>query len=277
VFSAKDLISRKGFDMKKYAIGLDFGTNSCRALLVDLQNGKEVATSVFMYPSGKSGILIDPGDPNVARQNPRDYLAGIEDSIKKVIRSARARNAKFNPEHIIGIGIDTTGSSPMPVDEQGVPLAMLPKYRKNLNAMVWLWKDHTSYAEAAMITDLAGSMRPHYLSKVGGTYSSEWFWSKILHCKNIDPEIFNAAFSFVEICDYLPAVLTGNTDPLKIGRTKQCIAKPGEDYRINNFFLHSILNWFIFAIVYTIKPFLRINGPGIYPPTGQRNWVYIQG
>jgi len=205
--------------MKKFAIGLDFGTNSCRSLIVDLQTGKELATSVFLYPSGESGVLIDSKDPDVARQNPQDYLDGIEVSIKKAIKAARARSSKFNPENIIGIGIDTTGSSPMPVNEQGIPLAMIPKYKKNLNAMVWLWKDHTSYAEAAMITDLARTMRPHYLSKIGGTYSSEWFWSKILHCKNIDPEIFNAAFSFVEICDYLPAVLTGNTEPVKISRS----------------------------------------------------------
>jgi len=203
----------------KYSIGLDFGTNSCRSLIVNLRSGKEIATDVFNYPTGESGILIDPKDPNLARQHPRDYLDGISVTIPRLIRRARKADREFDPDDIVGIGIDTTGSSPMPVDRDGTPLAFSKEFRKNLNAMVWLWKDHTSYQEAAQITDLAARIRPHYLAKVGGTYSSEWFWSKILHCRNVAPEVFKAAYSFVEICDYIPAVLTGECRPEKIVRS----------------------------------------------------------
>ncbi|MEJ2354468.1 MAG: ribulokinase [candidate division WOR-3 bacterium] len=205
--------------MKKYAIGLDFGTNSCRSLIVDLSDGTELASYVFPYPSGKDGILLDPKEPNLARQNPQDYLDGIKETITNAISKAKKENSEFNPENIIGIGIDTTGSSPMPVNSEGKPLCFLPEFKNNLNAMVWLWKDHTGHTEAAQITELANKMRPEYLSKIGGTYSSEWFWSKILHCHNTDPDVFNAAKSFVEICDWIPAVLTGETRPDRIKRS----------------------------------------------------------
>ena len=205
--------------MKKYAIGLDFGTNSCRSLIMDLTDGKELASYVLSYPSGQDGILLDPSDPNVARQNPADYSAGLIESIRKAIEQARENVTGFNPANIIGIGIDTTGSSPVPVDRNGTPLGLLPDFKNNLNAMVWLWKDHSSHAEAAQITLTAHKIRPKYLAKIGGTYSSEWFWSKILHCKNIAPDVFKAAYSFVEICDYIPAVLAGETRPEKIKRS----------------------------------------------------------
>jgi len=205
--------------VKKYAIGLDFGTNSCRSLIVDLTGGKELASYVYSYPSGQDGILLNPSDPNVARQNPADYSSGLIESIKGAIEQARENVTGFNPANIIGIGIDTTGSSPVPVDRNGTPLGLLPDFKNNLNAMVWLWKDHSSHAEAAQITLTAQKIRPEYLAKIGGTYSSEWFWSKILHCKNIAPNVFKAAYSFVEICDYIPAVLAGETRPEKIKRS----------------------------------------------------------
>ena len=205
--------------MKKYAIGLDFGTNSCRSLIVDLSDGTELASYVFPYPSGKDGILLDPKEPNLARQNPQDYLDGIKETITNAISKAKKENSEFNPENIIGIGIDTTGSSPMPVNSEGKPLCFLPEFKNNLDAMAWLWKDHTGHSEAAQITELANKTRPEYLSKIGGTYSSEWFWSKILHCHNTDPDVFNEAKSFVEICDWIPAVLTAETHPEKIKRS----------------------------------------------------------
>ncbi len=205
--------------MKKYAIGLDFGTNSCRSLIVDLTDGSELASHVFPYPSGNAGILLDPKEPNLARQNPQDYIYGIKETITQAIKEAKKENPEFDAANIIGIGIDTTGSSPMPVNSEGSPLCFLPEFKDNLNAMVWLWKDHTGHSEAAGITSLAEQMRPAYLSKIGGTYSSEWFWSKVLHCYNTDPEVFNAAESFVEICDWIPAVLTGETRPDKIKRS----------------------------------------------------------
>jgi L-ribulokinase len=205
--------------MKKYALGLDFGTNSCRSLIVGLEDGIELASHVFNYPSGSEGILLDPKDPNVARQNPQDYHQSLEVSVKEAIVLAGKQDPEFSPENIIGIGVDTTGSSPMPVDEMGTPLGLLPEFKENLNAMVWLWKDHSSYAEAAQITAQARKTRHLYLAKVGGTYSSEWFWSKILHCKNTTPEVFRAAHSFVEFCDYIPALLAGDTRPDRIIRS----------------------------------------------------------
>lgn len=205
--------------MKKYALGLDFGTNSCRSLIVDLQDGTELASCVSNYPSGSEGILLDAKDPNVARQNPQDYHQSLEVSVKEAIVLALKQDPEFSPENIIGIGVDTTGSSPMPVDDAGTPLGLLPEFKENLNAMVWLWKDHSSYAEAAQITAQARKTRHLYLAKVGGTYSSEWFWSKILHCKNTAPEVFQATHSFVEFCDYIPALLAGDTRPDRIIRS----------------------------------------------------------
>ena len=205
--------------MKKYTIGLDYGTNSCRALIVDIDDGTELASSVFLYPSGENGIILDSSDPNLARQNPKDYLDGISATILGAIQKAKKNNPSFNSFNIVGIGVDTTGSSPIPVDKQGNPLSFSEKFKNNPNAMCWLWRDHTSFKEAQQITHLAEKIRPEYLAKIGGTYSSEWYWSKILHCKNIDPEIFNEAYSFVELCDYIPAVLTGEINPDKIKRS----------------------------------------------------------
>ncbi|MDW7759776.1 MAG: ribulokinase [Acidobacteriota bacterium] len=192
-----------------YSLGLDFGTNSVRALLVDIRNGREVGTAVHGYASGQEGILLHPADPDLARQNPADYLAGMETSLAAALKAARKNDKAFDPGRIIGIGVDTTGSTPLPVDAAGVPLCFRAKFRKNLNAMAWLWKDHTAHAEAAEITRLAAEKHPEYLAKCGGTYSSEWFFSKILHCLRIDPDVFAAAHSWVECCDYIPAVLTG--------------------------------------------------------------------
>lgn len=198
--------------MKRYALGLDYGTNSCRCLIVGLDDGGEVAGCVFPYPSGEDGILLDPREPNLARQNPGDYVKALA-AAARAVRQAKKTDRHFDPDRIIGIGVDTTGSTPMPVDRKGTPLALLPRFRRNLNAMTWLWKDHTSHAEAAEITDAAARLRPHYLAKCGGTYSSEWFWSKILHCRRAAPDVFAAAYSFVECCDYVPALLAGDTRP----------------------------------------------------------------
>jgi len=205
--------------MSKYVIGLDFGTNSCRSVLVDIANGKELASQVFPYPSGKEGVIINSADPHLARQNPADYIKGIEATIKGVLKKAKAVKKNFKAVDIIGIGVDTTGSSPMPVDADGQALYFNNKFKKNPAAMVWLWKDHTSFAEAALITETAAKLRPQYLAKIGGTYSSEWWWSKILHCKNVAPEVFEAAQSWVEICDWIPAVLTGDFSPKNMKRS----------------------------------------------------------
>lgn len=217
--------------MSKYVIGIDFGTNSCRSLIVDVANGKELATHVFEYPSGKNGVIIDSKNPHLARQNPDDYMKGIEATVKGALRKAKSARKSFKNSDVIGIGVDTTGSSPMPVDDKGQPLCFDKRFRKNPAAMVWLWKDHTSFAEAEQITQLASEIRPQYLSKIGGVYSSEWWWSKILHCKNSAPDVFNAAYSWVEICDWIPALLTGELLPQKI---KRSICAAGHKAMFNN-------------------------------------------
>lgn len=203
----------------RYALGLDYGTNSARAVVVDLADGRELGTSVKDYASGEAGVLLDPADPNCARQNPRDYVDALESLVPSAIAQARDADGTFDARDIIGIGVDTTGSTPIPVDENGTPLGMLAPFQKNLNAMAWLWKDHTSHAEAARITGIAREMRPQYLAKCGGVYSSEWFWAKALRLAKADPAVFNAMHSFVECCDYIPAVLSGDTRPDRIARS----------------------------------------------------------
>ena len=210
--------------MSRYAIGLDYGTNSCRSLLIDLDAGEELGSVVFPYPSGELGILTDPSDPNVARQNPNDYVEGMVTIVRGALEEATAKREGFDANEVIGIGIDTTGSTVIPVDAEGTPLAMKPEFSDNLNAYVWLWKDHTAHEEAAKITEIASQERPQYLAKCGGIYSSEWWWSKIWRCKNIDPEVFTAAHSWVEHCDWLPALLTGSDKP---GYTKRSICAAG--------------------------------------------------
>lgn len=205
--------------MNRYAIGLDYGTNSCRSLLVNIDTGEELGSVVFPYPSGHQGILTDPGDPNLARQNPQDYLDGAVTIITGAIAQAKESNPDFNPDEIIGLGVDTTGSTIIPVDAEGTPLALKAEFADNLNAHVWLWKDHTAFEAAADITAMAGKMRPEYLEKCGGTYSSEWWWSKIWQCKKVDETVFNAAHSWVEHCDWLPGVFTGNERPDRIKRS----------------------------------------------------------
>jgi L-ribulokinase len=204
----------------KYALGLDFGTSSVRALIVDVKDGREVGTAVHDYRSGESGIILDDRDPNLARQDPAEYVKGLAIAVKQAAAAARRAEKRFNPKDIIGIGVDTTGSTPLPLDREGMPLGMKKEFRKNPNAMAWLWKDHTAHAEAAEITALAATEHPEYLAKCGGTYSSEWFFSKILHCLRTDGRVFDAAWSWAECCDYVPAVLTGTTRPELMKRSR---------------------------------------------------------
>lgn len=175
-----------------FTIGVDYGTNSVRSLIVSTATGKEVGSCVFDYPSGHQGILLDKNDHHLARQNPADYIKGVEVTIVSALKAAKKRQG-FTPDKVIGIGVDTTGSTPLPVDRNNVPLAMQAQWKKNLAAHAWLWKDHTSAAEAAKITEAATSRAPKYVERYGGTYSSEWFWAKVWHCLNAAPEVFDAA------------------------------------------------------------------------------------
>jgi L-ribulokinase len=202
----------------KYSIGLDYGTNSVRALIVDTTNGREVGTAVWEYAHGTHGVILSR-DPNLARQHPADYLAGAEITIQKALAQAKRTVSGFKPDHVVGLGVDTTGSTPMPVDARGQALVFDKRFAKNPAAMAWLWKDHTGVLEAAEITEAALEMRPQYLAKCGGIYSSEWFFSKILHCLKTSPDVFDAAYTWVEIADWIPAMLTGTEalDKLTVG------------------------------------------------------------
>ena len=201
--------------MAKYTIGLDYGTNSVRALLVSVANGREVATSTWTYAHGHEGVILSR-DPNLARQHPADYLQGAEVTIKAVLKAAKRKSKSFKPSDVIAIGVDTTGSTPLPVDADGIALALNKRFENNPAAMAWLWKDHTSVSEAAEITALAKRLRPQYLAKCGGTYSSEWYFSKLLKCLRTSPKVFDAAYSWVELADWVPASLTGTEAPDKI-------------------------------------------------------------
>ena len=200
-----------------YTLGIDYGTNSVRALVVRCSDGAELGSSIVNYPSGQQGILLDPKDHNLARQSPADYVFGLQKSVKGALAQAR-RTRGFDPARVVGIGVDTTGSSPIPVDARNVPLAFQKKFAKNLAAQCWLWKDHTSWREAARITELAAKHRPQYIAKCGNTYSSEWWWSKLWHCRTVAPQVFDAAYSWVELCDWVPSLLAGVTDPRQVKR-----------------------------------------------------------
>jgi len=200
-----------------FTLGIDYGTNSVRALVVRCADGKELGSCVVNYPSGHQGILLDARDHNLARQHPGDYLVGLKKSVKGALAQAK-KTRGFDPAKVVGLGVDTTGSSPIPVDAKNVPLALDKKWKKNLSAQCWLWKDHTGWREAARITELAAQHRPQFIAKCGNTYSSEWFWSKIWHCLSVAPQVFDAAHSWVELADWVPSVLAGVTEPTRIQR-----------------------------------------------------------
>jgi L-ribulokinase len=200
----------------KHAIGVDFGTNSVRALVVDCETGAELGTAVHDYEHGEAGIILDPADPNLARQHPRDYVTGLEAAITGAMKEAEGAGA--SAATVVGIGVDTTGSTPIPVAADGTPLAFADEFKDNPNAMAWLWKDHTAHEEAAAITEAAAKSAPEFLARCGGTYSSEWWWSKIWRCMKADRAVFDAAHSWVECADFVPAWLAGHLDPATMRR-----------------------------------------------------------
>ena len=208
---------------RAFTIGIDYGTNSVRAVVVDCADGRTAGAHVFAYPSGDQGILLDPRQPHLARQNPADYVAGLRESVRGALARADGSSG-FSRDRVIGIGTDTTGSTPLPIDARAQPLALNPAFRGNLAAQAWLWKDHTSAAEAARITEIARQHHPELLAPIGGTYSSEWWWSKIWHCLNVAPDVFDAAASWVELADFIPAQLAGVSSPSAIVR---CVCAAG--------------------------------------------------
>jgi L-ribulokinase len=198
-----------------YVIGLDYGTDSVRAVLVNSADGETLASHVFWYPRWKEGKYCNPV-ANQFRQHPKDHLEGLKATIKSVLDKT-----KVNPKDLSAICVDTTGSSPMPVDESAQSLAMNPKFSENPNAMMVLWKDHTAIAEADEINRIARTWGGEdYTKYEGGIYSSEWFWAKILHVIREDEAVKEAAFSWMEHCDFITAQLIGCTDPLVLKRSR---------------------------------------------------------
>lgn len=191
----------------QFVIGVDYGTDSVRSVIIDATNGAEIAASVFAYPRWRDGLYCIPHE-NQFRQHPLDYVEGLQATIKDCLHKAGPAVAK----NVKAISVDTTGSSPVAVDKHGTPLALLPEFEQNPNAMFVLWKDHTATGEAVEINAHAEKFDINYLQYVGGIYSSEWFWAKLLHILRADEQMRQHAYSFVEHCDWVPFLLTGGND-----------------------------------------------------------------
>jgi L-ribulokinase len=201
-----------------FVIGVDYGTDSVRSLLVNAADGSEIASSVFYYPRWKDGLFCNPAD-NRFRQHPLDYIEGLEYTMKSCLQQAGPAAAAS----VRAISVDTTGSTPVAVDESGTPLGLLPGFENNPNALFVLWKDHTAVKEAAAINNHAAKFDDNYLRFVGGVYSSEWFWAKLLHILRVDADVRKACYSWVEHCDWIPFLLTGGRH-IKDMRRSVCAA-----------------------------------------------------
>ena len=201
--------------MKTYVIGLDYGTDSVRAVLIDTANGKELASEIHWYQRWKNKKYCNPSI-NQFRQHPLDHIEGLEHTIKTVVSKS-----KVDPKTIKGICIDTTGSSPIPVTKNGTPLALIEGFEENPNAMMVLWKDHTGIQEADEINALAMSWGgENYTKYEGGIYSSEWFWAKILHVAREDDAVKQEAYTWLEHCDLMTYLLIENKDLASFKRSR---------------------------------------------------------
>lgn len=197
-----------------YVIGVDFGSDSVRTIVADASDGKEIASAVFQYPRWKKQLYCDAGE-NLFRQHPLDYIEGLEETITQCLSQAGPSIAS----RIEALSVDTTGSTPVAVDKTGTPLSLLPEFEKNPDAMFVLWKDHTAVGEAAEINAHAKKFETNYLQFVGGIYSSEWFWAKLLHVLRSNEEVKNSIYSFAEHCDWIPFLLTGGHDVHQMKRS----------------------------------------------------------
>jgi L-ribulokinase len=195
-----------------YVIGVDFGTDSVRSMIVEAGTGRKLISSVFYYPRWKEGLFCDPGS-NRFRQHPLDHIEGLVVTIRDCLDKAG-----IDAREILGIGVDTTGSTPVVVNEAGMPLALCPGFEQNPNAMFVIWKDHTAVAEAIRINEHAAGFERNYLEYVGGIYSAEWYWAKLLHVLRADERVNGAARGFIEHCDWVPYLLTGGKDLRKVRR-----------------------------------------------------------
>ncbi|MGL6174736.1 MAG: ribulokinase, partial [Cellulosilyticaceae bacterium] len=201
---------------ERYVIGIDYGSDSCRGVIISTVDGRELASKVFYYPRWKKGLYCDPNRAQF-RQHPLDYIEGLKDVVQDIVKQV----TRTIVNQIVGISIDTTGSTPCAVNEKGIPLALLPEFEDNPNGMFILWKDHTAVKEAEEITRTAKTWGGvDYTKYIGGIYSSEWFWAKILHTLRVDERVRKSAYSWVEHCDWIPALLTGNENPLAMKRSR---------------------------------------------------------
>jgi len=200
---------------EKYVIGVDYGTDTCRALILNAYSGEEIATSVKNYPRWMEGKYSDSLKDQY-RQHPLDYI----EVLKNVMNDALSNCPADVAGKVVGMAFDTTGSTPVLTDKNGIPLALKSGFEKNPNAMFILWKDHTAVKEASEINELARKWKTDYTRYEGGIYSSEWVWAKVLHILREDNEVRKAAYSWVEHCDWMPALLTGNTKPEDIRRSR---------------------------------------------------------
>ena len=196
-----------------YVIGVDFGSDSVRCVIVDITNGATCAEAESGYFRWLEKKYQDP-EKRLFRQHPLDYL----ESLKRCIKTALDQAGTTVRKKILSISVDTTGSTPCPVDKVGTPLALLPEFSENVNAMFYLWKDHTAIEEAEQINKALSNFQGIDYTKYQGTYASEWFWAKILHAKNVDTDVTKATYTWVEHCDWIPAILTGNSNPDKLYR-----------------------------------------------------------
>ncbi len=201
--------------MNKYVIGVDYGTDSVRSLIVNVATGEEMASAVFAYPRWKEGLYCQAAK-NQFRQHPKDYIEGLAYTIKTALANSPAGVA----ENVVGITVDTTGSTLVAVNQEGTPLSLLPEFEENPNAMFILWKDHTALQEADEINTLSKKWSIDYTKYEGGIYSSEWFWAKVLHVIRADENVHQAAYSWVEHCDWIAGLLAGETNPLALKRSR---------------------------------------------------------
>jgi len=189
---------------EKFVIGVDYGTDSVRSIIVRTDNGQEVASAALNYPRWGDGLYCNVSLQQF-RQHPADYTEGLIYTVRQCLKEA----GPFVRNNIVALSIDTTGSTPVAVDEQGIPLSFHDAFADDPDAMFVLWKDHSAAGEAAAINEHAMKQKVNYLKYVGGVYSSEWFWAKLLHVLKTNQKITKACYSWVEHCDWMPFLLTG--------------------------------------------------------------------
>jgi L-ribulokinase len=206
-----------------FVLGLDYGTDSCRAVIIDAADGREAGSAVAWYPRWARGLYCDPA-ANRFRQHPLDYLEALEEAV----RGAASRTGGAVAARIKAIGLDTTGSTPCAVDRAGTPLSLKPEFAENPAAMFVLWKDHSSNAEAERINALAKTWGGRdFTVYEGGAHASEWFWSKALHIMLEDGRVASSMYSFLEHCDWMAGLLTGTADIASVKRSRGVMGHKG--------------------------------------------------